>query len=606
MHTDGILFLKDKVKTIPQTPGVYRMLNEKGDVLYVGKAKNLKKRLTNYTQEERQTRRIRKMVYETVELVVVETESEVEALLLEASLIKSFSPPYNVRLKDDKSYPFIYLSAHDFSQIRLYRGNRKEKGRFFGPYPSAQAVYKSIEVLEQVFKLRTCTDSYFNNRARPCLKYHIKRCSAPCTGRISQSEYQESISDAVEFLEGKAEKVKERIKVQMMAASDEMRFEDAARQRDRLKALADISQSQRVLTKSLSDADFWAISIKGDMACAQLFMYRNGAHTTNARFFYKGEEMQEGETLQQAMLGHYEQMLPPKEVYMADVIEDREITAEALSIKAQRKVVIITPKRGDKENILSQAQSNAENALDREVLQKQTHKQLMQKFADLLGREQVKRVEVFDISNIQGKNAVASMVVADEEGMANNQYRKFSIKGEHSPDDYRMMREVLMRRYGKLKDMGEDAVWPDVVMVDGGKGHLTTLCDVFYELEIEGITLCAIAKGEFRDKGLERIFQQGVEDELNIAFNSPLIFLLQRIRDESHRTAIGYHRQKRAKSLSKSALDDVPGIGAKRKKTLLLHFGSADAVKQASVEELAKVEGISKKTAEEIFNYFKR
>ena len=605
MVKDGILYLKDKIKSIPQTPGVYRMLNARGEVLYVGKAKNLRKRLTNYTQEERLTRRIRKMVFETADLIVVETQSEVEALLLEASLIKSLFPPYNVRLKDDKSYPFIYMSDHKNPQIRLYRGQRKEKGRFFGPYPNAHAVYKSIEVLEQVFKLRTCSDSYFNNRTRPCLKYHIKRCSAPCTGRISDAEYAVSVQEAMDFLEGKTEEVKNRIKVKMLEASEDLRFEDAARQRDRLKALADISQSQRVLSQSIQDADFWAVAVKGDMAAVQLFMYRMGAHTTNARFFYKGDDLTLAETLQQAMLDHYEQMKPPKEIYVPDSEMDTALMAEALSLKAQKKVVLMTPKRGDKQNILGQAEDNAINALNREVAQKQSHKKLLEDFAELLGREQIKRIEVFDVSNIQGKNAVASMVVADEGGMANNQYRKFSIKGEHSPDDYRMMHEVLMRRYKKLKDLGAEAVWPDVVMVDGGKGHLGVLYEVFEELEIEGVTLCAIAKGEFRDKGLERIFQQYVEEPLDVPYNSPLIFLLQRIRDESHRTAIGYHRQKRAKALSKSALDDVPGIGAKRKKALLMYFGSADAVKQASVEELQKVEGISAKMAEDIYYFFK-
>ena len=603
---DGINAIKDRLKGLPTTPGVYRMLDEGGRVLYVGKAKNLKHRVTSYTKPERMSTRIRRMVFETRDLVIVQVSTEAEALLLEAELIKNLKPYYNIRLRDDKSFPGILLSHHDSPRIKMHRGPIPTGAQYFGPYADATAVHKTIDTLERVFKLRTCSDGFFKARTRPCLKYHIKRCSAPCVGRIGVKDYARTVEQASQFLKGKGEAVLTKIRIQMEAASQALDFETAAVERDRLKALSAMLTNQKAAAKGLDEADVFALYHSGGQVAVQLFMFRGGTHTGNTVLFPRGLDLtDEAEAMRIFLALHYTNRKPPRSVLVNIAPAELGTLTEALSQSACRKVTIETPSRGEKHTLVEQVLKNAQGALNRKVESGKSQVKLLADFAEVLGYErEIRRIEAFDISNIQGRHPVASMVVADDEGMRKSDYRKFAIKGKNTPDDYTMMREALTRRYTRLKEQGAEADWPDVIMVDGGQGHLGVLVDVFADLGIDGPVLTAIAKGPERDKGLERIFLVGREEPLDIPFNTPLIFLLQRIRDEAHRFAIGYHRQTRSKALVKSALDDITGIGPKRKKALLLHFGAVENIKNATIEDLLKVDGLNRKTAEQIYHYF--
>lgn len=613
--TDGLQILKQKVKTAPTCAGVYRMLNAKGDVLYVGKAKNLKNRLQSYTRPEGLSNRIRKMVFETRELILVETPTEMEALLLEISLIKSLKPRYNILFRDDSSYPYIHLSDHTSPRLMFHRGAKNKKGHYFGPYPGAGSVYKTIDFMEQAFRLRTCTDSMFNGRKRPCLKYHIKRCSGPCVGLITDENYGELVKQATLFLAGKEHKAKEAIQRKMHEAAAREDYETAAVERDRLQALAAIQGGPSRITHGLENADVLAAVELGGLHAVQAFYYRSGRHVGNK--LWQPQTRQQDttpvETLQEFILQHYANHPPPGEIYVNHLPEDTPLIEELLSAQAAKKITLNFPQRGEKLKLVQQAEANAKNTLQRQAAENASWNQQLAVFAEVLNSIPIKRIETFDISNISGKNAVASLVVADESGMNKNLYRKFTIKEQDTPDDYAMMHEVLLRRYKKLlKDSTPETfpdIFPSVVMVDGGKGHLSTLVAVFEEIGLlthpQRPVLCAIAKGEKRDKGLETIFMHGSKQPLPIAYNSPLIFLLQRIRDESHRFAIGFHRQKRSKGLTHSGLDDVPGVGGKRKKALLLHFGSLESVKNASVEALQQVEGINSHMAQTIYDFFR-
>jgi excinuclease ABC subunit C len=603
---DGITVIESKLKGMPTTPGVYRMLAEDGRVLYVGKAKNLRHRVTSYTKPERMSTRIRRMVFETRDMVIVQVATEAEALLLEAQLIKSLKPYYNIRLRDDKSFPGILLSAHESPRLKMHRGPIPDKAQYFGPYADATAVHKTIDVLERVFRLRTCSDGFFAARTRPCLKYHIKRCSAPCTGRIGHKEYARTVEEAAQFLKGKGAAVLGTIRVRMEEASQDLDFEAAAVERDKLKALSALLTNQQAMASGLDEADVFALYHSGGQVAVQLFMFRGGAHTGNTAFFPQGLDMDDtAEAMRIFIALHYASRKPPKLVLVNVTPADKGALEEALTHAAGRKVRIETPSRGEKLTLVQQGLKNAQGALNRKLEGSATQGKLLADFATLLGYErEIRRIEAFDISNIQGRHPVASMVVADGEGMKKSDYRKFAIKGKDTPDDYAMMREALTRRYTRLKEQGAEADWPDVVMVDGGIGHLNVLVEVFDDLAVDGPVLTAIAKGPERDKGLERIFLVGREDPLDIPFNTPLIFLLQRIRDEAHRFAIGYHRQTRSKALVRSALDDITGIGPKRKKALLLHFGAVDNIKNATVEDLLKVDGFNRKTAEQVYHYF--
>lgn len=605
--TDGLNILKEKLPLLPTTPGVYRMLGDKGQVLYVGKAKNLHHRVTNYTQPDRLTVRIRRMVFETRDLEIVQTATEVEALILEANLVKSLQPRYNIRLKDDGSFPFIHVSDHAAPRLAYYRGPKKSDGHYFGPYPSGEAVSAALEVIERVFKLRTCTDSTFHSRTRPCLKYHIKRCTAPCVGRISDEAYAASVKEAMLFLQGKGDGVQKMIQHRMAEAAAAERYEDAALERDRLKLLATALAQQVAVAQGLADADVVAVVLKGGRMAVQMFVYRNGSHIGNARYFPDWVENENAAEAMAAFLAlHYATRTPPCDILCNVAPDGAEVLAEALSQKAGVRVAITAPQRGDKAKVVAQALENAEAALDRKLAEGESQRAQLEDFAQMLGLDRpIRRIETFDISNIQGKHPVASMVVAGPDGMMPSAYRKFGIRGKDTPDDYAMMREALTRRYSRLRKEGAPDDWPDVVMVDGGVAHLNVLVQVFKELDIDGPALCAIAKGPERDKGLEKLWMPGRPAPLDIPFNSALLFLLQRIRDEAHRTAIGYHRTVRAKALVTSALDGVPGIGPKRKKALLSYFGSAAGVKAATVDELMRVDGISRAMAEAIYSWFR-
>lgn len=611
MTTDGITILKAKLKTLPTGPGVYRMLNEAGEVLYVGKAKNLKHRLTNYTQPERLSTRIRKMVFETRELLIVETHTEAEALLLEANLIKSLKPKYNVIFRDDASYISVVITQEETPMIRHHRGAKQQKGEYFGPYPSADAVYRTLDLMERAFRLRTCKASVFKHRTRPCLKYDIKRCSAPCVGKISPENYAELVQEAKLFLRGKGDQVHKMIAARMETASEKMDYETAAVERDRLQALATVTNNRTALTHALPNADVFGLYVQGGKACIQAFYYRNGQHVGNANYFPRGvEELDEGEIFRLFLSLHYTNRQPQTVVVTSHAVAESETVLEALSQTAQSKVMLMTPQRGEKRKIMQQAQKNAEATLKRQLAESSQWGEQLQGFGKLLNLTgAIQRIEAFDISNISGKQAVASLVVAGPEGMEKNQYRKFSMMVKDTPDDYAMMKEALTRRYTRL--IKENSSLPEVILVDGGVGHLNVLVEVAAELGLTDLpnppALTAIAKGEERDKGLEKIFQwrEGEINQLAVPHHTPLIFLLQRVRDEAHRFAIGFHRQKRSKNLTSSVLDSIPGIGGKRKKALLLHFGSVDGVKQAAVEDLARVDGINTQLAEDIYSWFR-
>ncbi|MCP5404745.1 MAG: excinuclease ABC subunit UvrC [Pseudomonadaceae bacterium] len=602
---DGIDILRAKLKALPVTPGVYRMLNEAGEVLYVGKAKNLKARLTSYTQPERMGVRIRKMVFETRTLTVVETRTEVEALLLEANLIKSLKPRYNIIFRDDASYVSVVITDEPTPKIQKHRGVKKAKGSYFGPYPSAGAVYATLDLMERAFRLRTCSDSVFKGRTRPCLKYDIKRCSGPCVGKIAAEDYLHTVRQAKRFLQGERQQVLAQLQQEMQAKAEALDYEGAAAVRDRIRALAAVSSASTALTHALDEADVFALVREGGKLAVQAFYYRHGQHVGNHLFTPKQlDETDDDAVAMQAFLAqHYSGRAVPLRVVVNVMPAEAETLGEALQHSAGRKVVLEAPQRGEKRMIVQQAARNAVQALRRKAEESADWQAQFAEFQAMLGLENpLERMECYDISNTQGRQAVASQVVAGPEGMLKNRYRKYAIKGKDTPDDYAMLAETLGRRL-KKGDL------PDVFLIDGGKGQLNVLVKVMEDAGLlgeGGPALCSIAKGEERDKGLEVVWhwRGNRAVELPVAFNSPLKFVLQRIRDEAHRFAITYHRQKRAKALVASPLDDIPGIGPAKKKALLLHFGSRAAVEGAALEELMRVPGISKTLAEAVWGWF--
>lgn len=637
--TDGIEVIAARVRTISTHPGVYRMLNAKGEVLYVGKARNLKARLTSYTQPERMVVRIRKMVFETRDLVVVETRTEAEALLLEANLIKSLKPKYNIIFRDDSSYVSVVITDDETPLIRSHRGARRGKGHYFGPYPSAGAVYSTLDLMERAFRLRTCADSVFRNRTRPCLKYDIKRCSGPCVGKISQEDYARDVKAAVKFLGGERQGVLKDLQKHMEEAAAGLRYEAAGVLRDRIRALSAVAAGGTTLTHGLPEADVFAVVSEGGRLGVQAFYYRGGQHVGNQMYYPRGLEDQRihgskdqgeedsgidvAEALRVFLALHYTQRQPVGLICCNVAPAEIETLSEALGVSAGRKVRIEVPSRGDKKDVVGQAEKNARQALHRKTVENNGWAKQMAAFGELLtlGRP-LQLLECYDISNISGKFPVASCVVAGPEGMLRQRYRRYHIKTKNTPDDYAMMREVLTRRVARgMKELGEggDARGnlPDVLLVDGGKGQLNVLVDVVRELGLLGAPECpalvGIAKGEERDKGLETIFRACVDtegrvelEELPVRYGTDLIFMLQRVRDEAHRFAITFHRESRAKALSVSRLDGIPGVGAVKKKALLLHFGSLEGVRGASLEELARVSGIGEELAQVVYDYFRQ
>jgi len=618
----GATVIDGYLKTLPSAPGVYRMINTKGDVLYVGKAKNLKKRVASYTRPDRQPNRTRRMIAETASMEFVTTHTEAEALLLEANLIKRYRPRYNILLRDDKSFPSILLTGeHAFPQVLKHRGAESRKGDYYGPFASVWAVNEALATLQRAFLLRSCTDTVFANRTRPCLLHQIKRCSAPCVGRISEAEYGASVEHARAFLAGGSQKIQRHFSRLMQDASDAEEYEKAAGYRDRIRALTRIQAHQDINLKGVGDADVIGAHQAGGQTCIQVFFFRAGANFGNRAYFPSHAREKDATAVLEAFLGQfYAKALPPKTILVSHSPPNRKLLAEALSVRAGRNVSLVRPQRGDKRNLINHVLANAREALARRMAESASQRRLLEGLAQALDLDGApERIEVFDNSHVSGAKAVGALIVAGPEGLMKKAYRKFTIRGakqsgapagndgRFSPgDDYAMMREVLSRRFSRaLKEESDRTAgtWPDLVLVDGGKGQLGVALEVFEDLGIEGVTVAAIAKGPDRHAGRERIYLPGCEP-LTLPPRDPVLFFLQRLRDEAHRFAIGAHRDKRSKSLTRSLLDDIPSIGAKRKKALLHHFGAAKAVTEAGRADLEAVDGISKATANRIYEWF--
>jgi len=606
----GVAAIRNVLKTLPAKPGVYRMHDARGDVLYVGKARALKNRVTNYTQVERLPNRLRRMVSLTRSMTIVTTNSEAEALLLEAQLIKRYRPAYNVLLRDDKSFPFILLRAdHDFPRIQKHRGARRHKGEYYGPFASAGSVNVTLNALEKLFLLRSCTDSFFNNRDRPCLLYQIKRCSAPCVGRIDKAGYAELVADAKAFLGGKSTAVQAKLAKEMEGAAEALDFERAALLRDRLKALTFIQGSQAINAAGIGDADIFALAHKQGVIGIQAFFIRGGQNWGHRAFFPSHiQDSSEEEVLTLVLAQFYEEVPPARLLLLDRELPEADLLAEALSERAGRKVEIAVPQRGDRVRLVAQAKRNAEEALDRRLAETTTQGKLLREVAELFDlSEPPQRIEIYDNSHIQGSNALGAMVVAGPEGFIKGQYRKFNIKQAATNDDFAMMREVMERRFARAQEEDPDrdkGEWPDLVLIDGGKGQVSAVREVFERLGIEDVPFIGIAKGPHHGREGREVFHFPDGRELTLPVNAPVLFYLQRLRDEVHRYAIGAHRTKRAKAITVSPLDEVPGIGPSRKKALLLHFGTARAVRSASLEDLQKAPGVSAAVAQTVYDFY--
>jgi len=607
----GVAAIRNVLKTLPVRPGVYRMLDARGDVLYVGKARQLKNRVANYTQVSRLPKRLSRMVAQTRGMTIVTTNTEAEALLLEAQLIKRFRPAYNVLLRDDKSFPFILLREdHRFPRAQLHRGARRAKGQYFGPFAGAGAVRKTLTALQKLFLLRSCTDSFFANRTRPCLLHQIKRCSAPCVDRISEAGYADLVADATAFLQGKSTQVQKRLSTQMQAAAEAMDFEQAAVLRDRLRAMTFVQGTQAINAEGVDDADVFALAAKQGHVGIQAFFIRGGQNWGHRAFFPTHvAEVPEEEVLAAFMMQFYEEVPPPRLILVDRAMPEQDLMGEALAEKAGRKVLLKTPQRGEQKRILAQATRNAEEALDRRIAEGTTQTKLLQEVADLFELDAPpNRIEVYDNSHIMGTNMVGGMIVAGPEGFRNGQYRKFNIKRpETAPgDDFAMMREVLERRFARLEREDPDrksGEWPDLLLIDGGKGQVSAVYRTMEEMGVHDIPVVGISKGPDRNAGREHFHLPDGRESM-LPLNSPVLFYLQRLRDEAHRYAIGAHRTRRAASMTTSPLDDVPGIGPARKKALLMHFGTARAVRGAALEDLQKAPGVSATMARAIYDHF--
>ena len=607
----GVATIRRVVKTLPMKPGVYRMLDASGDVLYVGKARTLKQRVTNYTQVTRLPRRLQRMVAQTRAMEIVTTNSEAEALLLEAQLIKRYRPAYNVLLRDDKSFPFILLREdHDFPRISKHRGARAAKGSYYGPFASAGAVNATLNALQKVFLLRSCTDSFFANRSRPCLLYQIKRCSAPCVGRIDDVGYAELVEDAKGFLSGRTQEAQKKLAEAMQSAAEAMDFETAAVLRDRLKALTFIQGSQAINAEgATSEADVIAMATDGGAMCVQIFFIRGGQNWGHRSFFPGHTEgVDEAEVLQSFLAQLYEELPPPRELLLDRTLPEAELLALALSVKAGRKVSLRHAQRGPARKLVEQAQRNAEEAIQRRRAETTTQGKLLRELAEIFELDAPPaRIEIYDNSHIQGTNALGAMVVAGPDGFQKGQYRKFNMKDESiTPgDDFAMMKAMLHRRFARLEAEDPDresGTWPDLCLIDGGKGQVSAVMSALAELGVD-VPIVGVAKGPDRNAGRETFYLPSGR-EFTLPPNAPVMFFLQRLRDEAHRFAIGAHRAKRAKSITQSPLDEVPGIGPARKKALLMHFGTSRAVKGATLEDLERAPGISSQMALAIWQHF--
>jgi excinuclease ABC subunit C len=611
----GASVLRAALADMTAGPGVYRMLDGKGDALYVGKARSLKRRVAQYLQWARLPLRLQRMVAETRRLEIVVTHTEVEALLLESNLIKRLMPRFNVLLRDDKSFPYIaLLDEHAFPQIAKHRGARVRKGAYFGPFASAGAVNQTLTAMQRAFLLRSCSDSVFSNRTRPCLLFQIKRCSAPCVGRIGEAEYAGLVAEARAFLSGRSREAQEGFAARMQQAADALDFETAALYRDRIRALTQVQSRQDINIESIGDADVVALHHEGGVASIQVFFFRGGRNCGNRPYFPRHDRADDPGEILAAFLGQfYDDKPPPGLVLLSAEVPERALLAEALSARAGHRVEVHVPERGDKRKAVEHALANAREALVRRRVDDARQAELLAGVAAAFGLPAPpERIEVYDNSHIMGREAVGAMVVAGSAGFMKSAYRKFNIRpdGPGGPvvagDDYAMMRQVLSRRFARaLRDDPDrdEGTWPDLVLVDGGAGQLEAAHAALAELGIEGLALVGVAKGPDRDAGRERFFMRGREP-FQLPPGDPVLFFLQRLRDEAHRFAIGTHRARRSALIQGSALDEVPGIGPRRKKALLLHFGSARAVARAGLADLEAVNGIDRATARKIYDHF--
>jgi len=603
--------IQSYLKTLDGSPGVYRMLDAQARVLYVGKARNLRARVSSYARPTGHTPRIARMIRETASMMFLTTRTETEALLLEQNLIKQLKPKYNVLLRDDKSFPNILVAKdHAFPQIKKHRGAKKEKGSYFGPFASAGAVNRTLNQLQKAFLLRNCSDPMFESRTRPCLLYQIKRCSAPCTGQISEAAYADSVRDAERFLSGRSTKVQEELAGQMQVASDAMEFERAAALRDRIRALTSVQTAQGINPRGVTEADVIALHMEGGQACVQVFFIRANQNWGNRDFYPRvGADVSPAEAMEAFLGQFYDNKEPPRQLILSDAIENADLMTEALSHKAGRKVAILVPQRGEKAELVSGALRNARESLARRMAESATQTRLLQGLAEAFGLEAPpQRIEVYDNSHIQGTNAVGAMIVAGPDGFMKNSYRKFNIRGDDlTPgDDFGMMKEVLTRRFSRLlkEDPDRDkGLWPDLLLIDGGAGQVSAVREIMEEHGVEDIPMVGVAKGVDRDHGKEEFHRPG-QRPFALRMNDPVLYFVQRLRDEAHRFAIGTHRAKRAKAVGATPLDDIAGVGATRKRALLAHFGSAKAVSRANLSDLKAVEGISDSLAEKIYGFF--
>ncbi|MGJ4882329.1 excinuclease ABC subunit UvrC [Bradyrhizobium sp. HKCCYLRH1065] len=616
----GHAAIENAVRLAPTSPGVYRMLNAAHDVLYVGKAKNVKKRLSSYARANAPLpARILRMIAATVTVEIVSTTTETEALLLEANLIKQLKPRFNVQLRDDKSFPYILITGdHWAPQILKHRGAQSRPGRYFGPFASAGAVNRTITALQRAFLIRSCTDSFFESRTRPCLLHQIRRCAGPCTQEIDFPGYTELVREATDFLSGRSQAVKALLAAEMEKASGELEFETAAVYRDRLAALSAISSQQGINPRTVEEADVFAIHQEGGYSCVEVFFFRTGQNWGNRAYFPRAEKSYLPEEVLSAFITQfYDDKPPPKLILLSHEIEEAELLAEALCVKAGHKVEVSCPKRGEKKDLVIHALTNAREALGRKLADTATQSRLLEAMTTTLGLPQIpRRIEVYDNSHIQGTNAVGAMIVAGPDGFMKNQYRKFNIKSEGlTPgDDYAMMKEVLQRRFKRLvspseKDVAraakEDDVpqWPDLVIIDGGRGQLNAVREIFTELGVTNVALMSVAKGPDRDAGRETLFIPERE-AIKLEPRDPVLYFIQRLRDEAHRFVIGSHRKLRKKDIREAGLQEIPGIGPSRKRALLHHFGTLKEIERASIADLGKVPGVSAESARKIFEYF--
>ncbi|RUS60162.1 excinuclease ABC subunit UvrC [Pseudorhodobacter sp. E13] len=599
------------LKTIDGSPGVYRMLNAASEVLYVGKARNLRNRVSNYARPSGHSGRIARMISETASMMFLTTRTETEALLLEQNLIKQLKPRYNVLLRDDKSFPNILIPTdHPFPMIKKHRGKRSEKGHYFGPFASAGAVNRTLNQLQRVFLLRNCSDAMFASRTRPCLQYQIKRCAGPCVDKISAEDYGRLVADSKRFLEGKTTDVQANLAAEMSRASEEMEFERAAALRDRIKALTQVQSAQGINPRGVAEADVIALHLENGQACVQVFFIRANQSWGNRDFYPRTPAgAEEPEILEAFLTQFYDDKEPPRLLLLSHPVDNDDLVAQALSERAGRKVEMSVPQRGEKAELVENAARNARESLARKMSESATQNKLLSGLAEAFDLDAPpKRIEVYDNSHIQGTNAVGGMIVAGAEGFLKSQYRKFNIKSDAgaNSDDFGMMKEVLTRRFERLlkedPDRKTDA-WPDLLLIDGGAGQVSAVEGIMAELGVDDIAMIGVAKGVDRDHGKEEFHRPG-QRPFALRMNDPVLYFVQRLRDEAHRWAIGAHRAKRAKAVSATPLDDIPGVGAARKRALLAHFGSAKAVSRAAIPDLMAVDGISEPLAQKISDFF--